>query len=63
MTEGKVKFFNESKSFGFIEGDDGKDYFVNRDAITKGPITEVDKVIFKTEETPKGLKALEVEKV
>jgi cold shock protein len=63
MTEGTVKFFNEQKSFGFIEGDDGKDYFVHRDAIKKGPITEGDKVTFKTEETPKGLKALDVEKM
>ena len=63
MTEGTVKFFNEQKNFGFIKGDDGKDYFVHRDAIKNGPITEGDKVTFKHEETDKGLKAVDVEKV
>jgi CspA family cold shock protein len=63
MTEGTVKFFNDSKNFGFIAGEDGKDYFVHRDAIKKGPITEGDKVTFKAEQGEKGLKAVDVEKI
>ncbi|MDD4447176.1 MAG: cold shock domain-containing protein, partial [Methanothrix sp.] len=36
MVNGTVKFFNRVKSFGFIAGDDGKDYFVHVTGLKPG---------------------------
>lgn len=64
MVEGTVKFFNNMKHFGFIAGDDGKEYFVHVSGLKEGTsITEGDKVSFKVVEGEKGLKAEEVEKI
>ena len=64
MTQGTVKFFNTMKNFGFIAGDDGKEYFVHGSGIKEGTsITEGDKVSFKVVEGDRGPKAEEVEKV
>ena len=63
MVEGTVKFFNAMKHFGFIAGDDGKEYFVHSSGLKEGAsITEGDKVSFKAVEGDRGLKAEEVEK-
>jgi len=61
--KGKVKFFNAGKGFGFIAGEDNKEYFVHESAIKKGPIDENDEVTFDVEEGDKGPKAANVEKV
>ena len=64
MVEGNVKFFNSMKHFGFIAGDDGKEYFVHTSGLKAGTsITEGDKVSFKAVEGERGLKAEEVEKI
>lgn len=66
MAEGTVKWFNESKGFGFITQDDGKDVFVHYSSIqTEGfkTLAEGDKVSFDTEEGPKGPKAINVVKI
>ena len=64
MVEGTVKFFNSMKHFGFIAGDDGKEYFVHASGLNVGvSITEGDKVSFEVVEGERGLKAEKVEKV
>jgi len=60
MSNGTVKFFNNSKGFGFITPDDGgKDVFVHQNGLTED-INEGDKVSYEVEETPKGLSAINV---
>ena len=64
VPEGKVKWFNEKKGFGFIEQDGGKDLFVHPTAITgEGfkTLSEGQRVRFEVEETPKGPKAKNVQ--
>lgn len=60
---GKVKWFNESKGFGFIEAD-GTDYFVHFSAIMGNgfkTLTEGSPVSFKPAKGQKGPQAEEVE--
>ena len=65
MTSGKVKWFNESKGFGFIEPDEGgDDIFVHFSSIkAEGfkTLNEGQAVTYNGEEGPKGLHAVEVE--
>ncbi len=59
--KGKVKFFNVSKRFGFIAGDDGKEYFVHQMGLKEGVrINEDDTVVFDTEDGDRGPKAVNV---
>jgi len=63
MSSGTVKFFNQSKGFGFITPDDGsKDVFVHANALND-EINEGDKVEFEVVESPKGLNATNVKLV
>lgn len=60
---GVVKWFNESKGFGFIESN-GQDYFVHFSAIQGSgfkTLTDGAKVMFKVGQGQKGLQAEEVE--
>jgi len=59
--KGKVKFFNVMKGFGFIAGEDGKEYFVHQTGLKEGvEITENDSVTFEVEQGDRGPKAVKV---
>ena len=59
--EGTVKFFNRRKGFGFVSGEDEKDYFVHFTALKQGTfLRDNDKVSFDAEEGEKGPKAINV---
>jgi len=63
MSTGIVKFFNESKGFGFITPDDGgKDLFVHSSEILNGSLYENDSVTFEIGEGQKGPCATKVSK-
>jgi len=64
--QGRVKWFNESKGYGFIEREDGPDVFVHFSAIQgEGfkTLSEGQAVEFEIVEDAKGLKATNVVKV
>jgi CspA family cold shock protein len=60
MNNGTVKFFNESKGFGFIkDANSPKEYFVHSSGL-KEKIKEGDEVTFDLQEGKKGLNAVNV---
>ena len=67
MAKGTVKWFNESKGFGFITRTDGTDVFVHHSSVQNSvqnnglkSLAEGDTVIFDIERGPKGIKAINV---
>ena len=66
MQKGTVKWFNESKGFGFITREDGGDVFVHYSEIQSNSfktLAEGQEVSFEVADCPKGPKAVNVTKV
>jgi len=63
MNKGTVKFFNDTKGFGFIKDEEsGNEYFVHVSGLVD-KIKEGDKVQFELKEGKKGLNAVEVKQL
>ncbi|MDQ5985675.1 MAG: Cold shock-like protein CspC [Syntrophus sp. SKADARSKE-3] len=64
MAEGKVKWFNEKKGFGFIENDEGGDVFVHYSAIQGSgfrTLSQGQRIRFEIQDGQKGPAAAKVE--
>jgi CspA family cold shock protein len=66
MAQGRVKWFNDAKGYGFITQEGGEDVFVHYSAIQASgfkSLAEGDQVEFEVTRGPKGLQASNVRKV
>jgi len=66
MEKGTVKWFNDSKGYGFITRENGEDLFVHFKSIAGDgfkTLKEGDAVEFELGESPKGMQAVNVSKI
>jgi CspA family cold shock protein len=62
--KGTIKWFNDRKGFGFIEGKDKKDIFVHKNALEEGTyLNDGDEVEYEVESSEKGPNAINVKKI
>lgn len=62
MSKGKVKWYNETKGFGFIKSENGDDIFVHRSGLSSAyrGLQPEEEVLFETKQGPKGIVAINV---
>lgn len=62
MTNGKVKWYNEIKGFGFIESENGDDIFIHRTGLhdSYSALQPEQEVVFEVKQGDKGLFAINV---
>ena len=64
MTKGKIKWYNETRGYGFIESENGDDIFVHRTGLPEGANIQPDQeVTFEIKQGEKGLMAVNVKPV
>tara|TARA_B100000161_G_scaffold211667_1_gene156537 strand:- start:290 stop:484 length:195 start_codon:yes stop_codon:yes gene_type:complete len=64
METGKVKFYNKEKKYGFITGEDGKDYFFHASGVSNDIyLKDGDNVEYKVVEGERGPKAVDISPV
>ncbi len=66
MAEGRVKWFNDKKGYGFIETNSGEDVFVHYSSIEASgfkSLAEGERVAFEVEKGSKGPQAVKVKKI
>lgn len=60
LISGVVRSFMPEKGFGFIQGDDGRSYFVHSKSVEGGELFDGQSVVFEGQPGPKGYRALRV---
>ena len=66
MAEGRIKWYNEKKGYGFIESDKDGDIFVHSTGIEDHgffPLRADDRITFEIKETQRGKQAVKVKRI